>query len=77
MIPHQANQRIISAIAEKLGVPDSKCFVNIDKCGNMSAASIATGLDQAVLAGRIRKKDIVLMVVFGGGFTWGATVIEW
>ena len=77
MIPHQANQRIISAIAEKLGVPDAKCFVNIDKCGNMSAASLAVGLDQAVRTGRIRKKDIVLMVVFGGGFTWGATVIEW
>lgn len=77
MIPHQANQRIISAIAEKLGVPDANCFVNIDKCGNMSAASLAVGLDQAVRTGRIRKKDIVLMVVFGGGFTWGATVIEW
>lgn len=77
VIPHQANKRIITALSEKLGVSEDKCFVNVDTCGNMSAASIAVALDQAVRAGRVSKNDIVLMVVFGGGFTWGATVIEW
>jgi 3-oxoacyl-[acyl-carrier-protein] synthase-3 len=77
IIPHQANIRIIDAIRERLGVAPEKFFCNLDRYGNMSAASIPVALDEAVRCGRIKKHDIVLMVAFGGGFTWGATVLEW
>lgn len=77
IIPHQANQRIIAAIGERLGVPAEKCIVNVQTYGNTSGASIGLALDEAVRDGRIRKGDIVLFVAFGGGFTWGAMVLEW
>ena len=77
IIPHQANLRIIDAIGERLGAPREKYFINLDRYGNMSAASIPVALDEASKTGRLKKGDIVLMVAFGGGFTWGATVVEW
>jgi 3-oxoacyl-[acyl-carrier-protein] synthase III len=77
LIPHQANLRIIDAIGERLGIPREKCFLTIEKYGNMSAASIAVALDEASRSGRLKKGDVVLMIAFGGGFTWGATVMEW
>jgi 3-oxoacyl-[acyl-carrier-protein] synthase-3 len=77
VIPHQANRRIIDAVAERLGARPDQLFVNLDKYGNTSAASVAIALDEAVRTGRIRRGDLVLMVVFGAGLTWGAAVIEW
>ncbi len=77
IIPHQANQRIISAIGERLGVATEKVIVNVDKYGNTSGASVGLAMDEAWRDGRLKKGDIVLLVVFGGGFTWGATVLEW
>jgi 3-oxoacyl-[acyl-carrier-protein] synthase-3 len=77
VIPHQANLRIIEAIATRLGIPLEKFYVNLDKYGNTSAAAVAIALDEANRSGRIKAGDYVLMVVFGGGLTWASTVIEW
>jgi 3-oxoacyl-[acyl-carrier-protein] synthase-3 len=77
IIPHQANQRILSAVAERLGAGPDQVFSNVDRYGNTSAASVAIALDEAVGAGRINPGDLVLLVVFGAGLTWGAAVIEW
>ena len=77
IIPHQANQRIISAIGERLGGKTEQYYVNLDRYGNTSAASIILALDEAVRTGRLERGDAVLLVAFGGGFTWGATVFEW
>jgi 3-oxoacyl-[acyl-carrier-protein] synthase-3 len=77
VIPHQANMRIIQAIANRLDKSIDKFYVNLDRVGNMSAASVPVALDEAVRRGRIRKGDVVLFVAFGGGFTWGATLMEW
>jgi 3-oxoacyl-[acyl-carrier-protein] synthase-3 len=77
IIPHQANARIINAIASRLNADESKVYMNLERVGNMSAASVPVALDEAVRAGRIKRGDIVLFVVFGGGFTWGASVLEW
>jgi 3-oxoacyl-[acyl-carrier-protein] synthase III len=76
VIPHQANKRIITALAERLGVPIEKVVVNLDKYGNTSAASIPVALDEARRAGRIRSGDIVLFNAFGAGFAWGAAVVK-
>jgi 3-oxoacyl-[acyl-carrier-protein] synthase-3 len=77
IIPHQANQRIIEAVAERLGAQPGQLFVNLDKYGNTSAASVAIALDEAVNSGRIQRGDLILLVVFGAGLTWAAAVIEW
>ncbi len=77
VIPHQANRRIIDAVAERLGAKPEQLFVNLEKYGNTSAASVAIALDEAVQTGRIHRGDLVLLVVFGAGLTWGAAVIEW
>ena len=77
VIPHQANLRIIEAVGERLGVAPEQVFVNLEKYGNTSAASVAIALDEAVSTGRIHRGDLVLLVVFGAGLTWGAAVIEW
>ncbi len=77
VIPHQANQRIISAVGERLGTTEEQLFVNLHKYGNTSAASVAIALDEAVASGRIHRGDLILLVVFGAGLTWGAAVIEW
>jgi 3-oxoacyl-[acyl-carrier-protein] synthase-3 len=77
IIPHQANQRIITAVSEQLGAAEGQVFVNVDRFGNTSAASVAIALDEAATAGRIQRGDLVLMVVFGAGLTWGAAIIEW
>jgi 3-oxoacyl-[acyl-carrier-protein] synthase III len=77
VIPHQANRRIIDAVAERLGAETSQLFVNLHKYGNTSAASVAIALDEAVQTGRIIRGDLVLMVVFGAGLTWASAVIEW
>ena len=75
-IPHQANIRIIDAISKRLGVAD-RMFTNVDKYANTSSAALAIALDEAARGGIIKKGDLVVLTVFGGGFTWGANVIEW
>ena len=77
VIPHQANSRIINAVGERLGVKPDQVFVNLDKYGNTSAASVAIALDEAVEQGRLQRGDLALLVVFGAGLTWAAAVIEW
>jgi 3-oxoacyl-[acyl-carrier-protein] synthase-3 len=77
VIPHQANQRILTAVGERLGAGPDQVFVNVDRYGNTSAASVGIALDEAVRSGRIQRGDLVLLVVFGAGLTWGAAVIEW
>ena len=77
IIPHQANRRIIDAVGERLGATPGQLFVNLERYGNTSAASVAIALDEAVNSGRIQRGDLILLVVFGAGLTWGAAVIEW
>lgn len=76
-IPHQANQRITDAVASKLNVEEERVYSNIAQHGNTSSASIPIALDECVEAGRIKQGDIVLMASFGGGVTWGGTVVRW
>ena len=77
VIPHQANRRIIDAVGERLGATPEQMFINVDRYGNTSAASVAIALDEAVTSGKIQRGDLILLVVFGAGLTWGAAVIEW
>ncbi|MFH1848439.1 MAG: beta-ketoacyl-ACP synthase III [Candidatus Omnitrophota bacterium] len=77
VIPHQANIRILNAVAKRLGLSEEKIFLNIERYGNMSSASTAVALAEAVEMGRIKKGDIVLLDAFGGGLVWGAIVIKW
>jgi 3-oxoacyl-[acyl-carrier-protein] synthase III len=77
IIPHQANLRIVDAVAERLGAKPEQLFCNLEKYGNTSAASVAIALDEAVSSGRLSRGDLILLVVFGAGLTWGAAVIEW
>ena len=77
LIPHQANLRIIEYLRERLGLPEEKVFINIHKYGNTSAASIPIALDEAQEEGRLQPGDLVLMVSFGGGFTWAAVLLRW
>jgi 3-oxoacyl-[acyl-carrier-protein] synthase-3 len=77
IIPHQANVRIIHAVAERLGAKQEQLFINLHKFGNTSAASVAIALDEAVQSGRVQPGDLLLLIVFGAGLTWGAAVIEW
>ena len=77
IIPHQANQRIINAVGERLGAREDQVFVNLEKYGNTSAASVVVALDEALTDGRINRGDLILIIAFGAGLTWGATVLEW
>ena len=77
LIPHQANIRIIEATAKYAGIPMEKVFVNVDRYGNMSSATVPVALDEAVEQGRIKEGDHVLSVAFGAGFTWGAVAFRW
>jgi 3-oxoacyl-[acyl-carrier-protein] synthase-3 len=77
IIPHQANRRIIDAVSERLGAKPEQVFINLDKYGNTSAASVAIALDEAVETARVQRGDLILLIVFGAGLTWGAAVIEW
>ena len=76
-IPHQANIRIIDAAVNRLGLPEDKVFINVQNYGNTSAASIPLALDEAYRQGRIREGDIVVVVGFGAGLTWAASVLKW
>jgi len=77
LVPHQANQRIADAVAERLGIPSEKVYGNIARIGNTSSASIPIALDECLKANRIKKNDIVMFVSFGAGVTWGATLLKW
>jgi 3-oxoacyl-[acyl-carrier-protein] synthase-3 len=77
IIPHQANMRIVQAIGQRLGGRPDQYFVNLDKYGNTSAASVIIALDEAARMGRLASGDLVLLIAFGGGFTWGSALLEW
>jgi 3-oxoacyl-[acyl-carrier-protein] synthase-3 len=77
VISHQANLRIISALGQRLGLPDHKVIVNLQRVGNTSAATIPIALDEAVRDGRIQPGHLVLLCAFGGGLTWGSVLIRW
>lgn len=77
MIPHQANRRIIDAVGARLGVPAERVYVNIERYGNTSAASIPIALDEAVRRGLVKRGDRLLFSAFGAGLTWAAAVVEW
>jgi 3-oxoacyl-[acyl-carrier-protein] synthase-3 len=74
---HQANIRIIRSVTEQLSIPEEKTYINIEKYGNTSAASVPMALVEAVAAGRIKEGDRILMVAFGAGYTAAAAVVEW
>ena len=77
VIPHQANIRIIEAVVERAGMPLSKVYLNVERYGNMSAASTIVALCEAVRDGRVKKGDYALLVAFGAGLTWGSCVLRW
>jgi len=77
MIPHQANIRILKKLVSRLGISQEKVFINVQKYGNTSAASIPIALDEANREGRLKRGDILLVCSFGGGFTWGASLLRW
>lgn len=77
IIPHQANLRIIDAIADRLAVPNDRVFVNLDKYGNTSAAAVAIALDEANRSGAFKRGEHIVLVVFGAGLTWAAAAIRW
>ncbi len=77
VVPHQANIRIIESAVKRLGLPIDKFYINLQKYGNTSAASIPLAMDEAVQAGKIKKGDIIVVVGFGAGLTWAAGVMKW
>jgi 3-oxoacyl-[acyl-carrier-protein] synthase-3 len=76
-IPHQANIRIIAAMAKRLGLPMERVVLTVRTHGNTSAASVPMALDEAIRDGRIKRGDLVLLEAFGGGFTWGASLVRY
>jgi 3-oxoacyl-[acyl-carrier-protein] synthase-3 len=77
VVPHQANLRIINALAQRLDLPEEKVYVTVHKYGNTSSASIPIALHEANIKGMLKSKDKLLMVTFGAGLTWGGSVVEW
>ena len=76
-IAHQANNRIIQSIAKKVRIPEDHMYVNVERYGNTSAASVGIALDEAVRSGKIKHGDIVVITGFGAGLTWGCDVMRW
>jgi 3-oxoacyl-[acyl-carrier-protein] synthase-3 len=76
-IPHQANIRILDATSKRIGFKENQVYINVDRYGNTSAATIPLALDEANRAGRLKEGDIVLLDAFGGGFTWAAVMLRW
>ena len=76
MISHQMNARIIESAAKRLELPDEKVFVNITRYGNTSAASVPIAFDECVRSGKVQKGDLLILIAFGAGLTWGANVVE-
>src|SRR5205085_10764922 len=77
LIPHQANARIMNAVAERLGIRGDRAIVDVEDVGNTSAASIPIALDRAWRAGRVHEGDLVLLTSFGAGLAWGANLVRW
>jgi 3-oxoacyl-[acyl-carrier-protein] synthase-3 len=77
LIPHQANLRIIEAVANRLSLPMERVLINLDRYGNTSAATVPTALDEAVRDGRIRRGQLLLLDAFGAGLTAGAVLLRW
>jgi 3-oxoacyl-[acyl-carrier-protein] synthase-3 len=77
LVPHQANKRIITEVGRHLGIPEERIHINIEKYGNMSAATTSVGMDEAFRSNRFNPGDKILLVAFGGGFTWGSILLEW
>jgi 3-oxoacyl-[acyl-carrier-protein] synthase-3 len=77
MVSHQANSRIIQAIAKRLNLPPEKVFMNIEKYGNTSSASVPIALDEAYRQKKIKNGDLILLDAFGAGVTWGSALIRW
>jgi 3-oxoacyl-[acyl-carrier-protein] synthase-3 len=77
IVPHQANLRILNAVAQRLGLPPEKVFTNVDRYGNTSAASVPIALDEALESNRIRDNDLIMLNACGGGLTWGANLVRW
>ena len=77
LIPHQANIRILDAVTDRAGIPSEKVFINVNRYGNMSAASTPVALYEAVKQGMIKKGSNVVLVAFGSGLTWAACLIKW
>lgn len=77
VVPHQANARIIKAVGQRLGAEEEQLYMNVDKYGNTSAASVILALHEACKEGKLEAGDRIMIVVFGAGFTWGASIVEW
>jgi len=77
LVPHQANQRIIATVEERLGIEDERVYLNLANTGNTSAASIPLALDDLYTSGRLAPGDLLALVGFGAGLTWGAAVVRW
>ena len=77
IVPHQANIRILRSLADHLGLPLGKFYINVDKYGNTSAATVPIAIDEANRQGRLKEGELLLICTFGGGFTWGAAIIKW
>jgi len=77
LVPHQANLRIIEMVREATGLREEQVFVNIQKFGNTTAASIPIALDEALDAGRLERGDVLVLTAFGSGFTWGSAAVRW
>jgi 3-oxoacyl-[acyl-carrier-protein] synthase-3 len=76
-VPHQANQRIITSVAERLGLPGERVYSNIERYGNTMAGSIPLALDEAAAEGRIQRGDRILLSGFGAGLSWGSAIVQW
>ena len=77
LVPHQANLRIIEMVRQATGLREEQVFINIQKFGNTTAASIPIALDEALDAGRLKRGDVLVLTAFGSGFTWGSAAIRW
>ena len=77
LVPHQANKRILDSTARKIGLPNEKVVLTVDRHANTSAASIPLALSEAAEDGRIKRDNLVVLEAMGAGFTWGASVIRW
>ncbi|MGZ5426785.1 MAG: 3-oxoacyl-[acyl-carrier-protein] synthase III C-terminal domain-containing protein, partial [Thermoanaerobaculia bacterium] len=77
LLPHQANERILTGVGERLQVPPERCMNNIGRYGNTSSASIPIALDEYARDGRLKRGDLILITAFGGGLTWGAALVRW
>ena len=77
IIPHQANSRILQQVAKRLDVPFERVYLTIEKYGNISSATVPIALDEAIRDGSIQRGDLVILTAFGGGLTWGSSLIRW